>query len=691
MKPRTIGDFLILVGLLAIFAAAAIPQWHLPGLYYDEALDLVPAMQLVQGKPVKAWSEIQIGGLELPLMTLDYVGPTSTYLAIPFFAILGPGVLAVRSMEIAVALAGLVVIYFFTKEFWNRSVAVVTILLLAISPSYIFWGRMGVPVSFPIVPISIATLWAFWRWQDRGSTRALYAAAFLIGLGLATKLTFIWFLLALFVGLLFLRFLSKRRESTQQEPATYAVLNRKTIGWSMLLFGLGGLPLWVYNFKGLGTLRAVETYLASPQNYGVAQLDFVANLGQRLKDFFQFLDGGWFYSLGGTFSDPLALPIFLAACLYLFFQSLRDRLGFEQRKLVFVAILLSGILLASVSIVVPGGGARHLVLLFPYPQILVALAFVHLWQRAGTRNGARLLAGMPLLVFLASQASVVLQYHYALADTGGVGHYSDAIYDLEVYLEEKGAWNPAALDWGFAKNLEILSQGEVNPIEIFGFGQKPYPCMAQDLYPLLRADPQRLYLFHSPGHTAFPGRKKVLEGVVESLGNSLVLDKTFYQRNGPAVIEVYRLQKGTVAEIPPIQNPLDIAVGEYFKLLGYRLDSTRPLHPGDELAFTLYWRSLQPTETSFHVFTHLVDAQGKVWAQKDNPPMEGCHPTDDWVAGEVVIDPYTLALPAEVPAGVYQLLVGMYDPETLERLPIASERAEENSLLLTTIQVAAGG
>ena len=48
----------------------------------------------------------------------------------------------------------------------------------------------------------------------------------------------------------------------------------------------------------------------------------------------------------------------------------------------------------------------------------------------------------------------------------------------------------------------------------------------------------------------------------------------------------------------------------------------------------------------------------------------------------VMPDVYELKLPKNVPNGIYQLAVGVYDPQTLQRLPVSqtSGIAYENNL-----------
>jgi hypothetical protein len=87
----------------------------------------------------------------------------------------------------------------------------------------------------------------------------------------------------------------------------------------------------------------------------------------------------------------------------------------------------------------------------------------------------------------------------------------------------------------------------------------------------------------------------------------------------------------------------------------------------------------------------LVGADGRAVAQADGPPAGGAQPSSGWVAGEIVIDPRTLALPADLPPGDYRIRVGFYDPATLERAgadrPDGSPWPEAAIVLDTPIRV----
>jgi hypothetical protein len=90
--------------------------------------------------------------------------------------------------------------------------------------------------------------------------------------------------------------------------------------------------------------------------------------------------------------------------------------------------------------------------------------------------------------------------------------------------------------------------------------------------------------------------------------------------------------------------------------------------PGGVLPVALHWVAKQPVPENYHVFVHLLDAEGDRVAQSDNQPALWTRPTSSWAPGDHIEDRHALALPADLPPGVYALIVGVYLPETGERL-----------------------
>jgi hypothetical protein len=184
--------------------------------------------------------------------------------------------------------------------------------------------------------------------------------------------------------------------------------------------------------------------------------------------------------------------------------------------------------------------------------------------------------------------------------------------------------------------------------------------------------------------TVPPGRYELRVALVSPTGERLPLSGQRPQKTAGLISWQERLegQELTVAELrlsdrprqfnlPVPSHTLEARVGQRAHLVGYDLDLSQAT-PGGRLPLTLYWQASGPMAQPFKVFTHLEDAQGKTWAQHDAQPGEGCCPTDTWTDGEVIVDRHTIPLSADLPPGAYQLVVGMYDEATLNRVPAYS-------------------
>jgi hypothetical protein len=117
------------------------------------------------------------------------------------------------------------------------------------------------------------------------------------------------------------------------------------------------------------------------------------------------------------------------------------------------------------------------------------------------------------------------------------------------------------------------------------------------------------------------------------------------------------------------------------RLVGYGIERSE----GDWLNVWLRWEAVDKVDADYAIFVHLLDESGALVAQHDGLPQNGYAPTRTWEAGDTVDDRHSVALPPDLPAGGYRLAVGLYDPLTGERLPLAGGGAD--LLILETIQV----
>jgi len=135
---------------------------------------------------------------------------------------------------------------------------------------------------------------------------------------------------------------------------------------------------------------------------------------------------------------------------------------------------------------------------------------------------------------------------------------------------------------------------------------------------------------------------------------------------------------------PSPAHPLHARWDDLILLHGYDLQAS-----AESLELTLYWQAEQRMGVSYKVFVHLVDpTTGIVVAQDDAVPRRWTYPTTRWERDEVVEDTVVLSLDGVSP-GRYRLIVGLYDPETGERLSaysVGGERYPGDAVPLTTVQ-----
>ena len=104
--------------------------------------------------------------------------------------------------------------------------------------------------------------------------------------------------------------------------------------------------------------------------------------------------------------------------------------------------------------------------------------------------------------------------------------------------------------------------------------------------------------------------------------------------------------------------------------------------------FTLIWKAAETVADDFTVFTQLIDSNGKIWGQYDNPPKGGRYPTSAWILDELIEDDYAIKVDPDTPPGQYQLLVGMYNSTSGERAIITDGVNQgQDFVTVTTVKI----
>jgi 4-amino-4-deoxy-L-arabinose transferase-like glycosyltransferase len=549
------GAWLLVALAVAVYLGLALYQYRLPGLYYDEAADVIPAMQLIQGQSITLHRDtgIHLFGRDLPVMIGDYWGVTSTYAVLPLFLIFGVDVLAIRLFPILACALAVVGTYQLGRRLFDRWVGVAMALLLAVSPTFIFWSRVGIYVIAHIVAITLGIMLLYLSWRERPRWWKLLAMAFLAGLGLTTKLLFVWFFIAVpfaYVVLLLYDRLSNRSDPLSGFIRDHLRRHIPARRWQDLIplgggFVIGAFPVLYFNLVSRGSYYLLRSNFGETER-GVDNFALLQNIRTQLGEMRIFLDGGYFWFQGGVFTNPLATSVVLVSTVGLMALTALPEYRQYQRTLVFLlsyAVAIFILSCFSISIL----AATHLFILLPLPQMMMA-GFVVLGARALARRwiprGRAAYAPVALAVvllggFIAFDLRTDVRYHRALAETGGLTAFSDAIYPLAEYLDDNGFSAPYAIDWGVRTSVVILTEGRVMPREVFEQTLEPGAAFDQAIGAALRED-DPVFVSQTEDSAAFPRIERLRE-LAEANGQDVILDQVFTSRNGVPAYYVFRI------------------------------------------------------------------------------------------------------------------------------------------------------
>lgn len=129
---------------------------------------------------------------------------------------------------------------------------------------------------------------------------------------------------------------------------------------------------------------------------------------------------------------------------------------------------------------------------------------------------------------------------------------------------------------------------------------------------------------------------------------------------------------------------LGYRLGDPFQILRYDLDRTS-VRAEDFLTVTLYWERIGPVTDDLKIFVHLIDGQFQIYGAHDLEIRPRA-----WLSGEEISTYHFLRVEEDTPPGEYFVEVGIYDPQTLKRLPVfdaAGQPTGAEIVVLQSVQV----
>jgi hypothetical protein len=525
-QPRSMRAGLCAVAVYVFWALLLIAQK--PGLQYDEALHVIGAVHMLHDRgeltlphDPDTWACVR--GRCIPLMSLRYTGAVKEYLCLPLFAAVGPRMSVIRLTSMLLGAFGIWGLYVLCREQLGSRMAAAAAFLLAINPSYI---------NQTVFDNSAVGLWmgAFGflclllsRYLRQPTNTGALLLGFAAGFAVWTRANFLWLIGAVvFAALLVMGRRLVPPLSHIARMAAGAVI--------------GAAPFLVYQIlsKG-GTWEALGMYAARGTLLERIHGRLVLLSETLLSD--REHRAMWAAAGMPAWQAWLLLSaVVLGCCVCLLPRAHGDAVRRAWERVAALSFLILTVVLLTSRLDV---SEHHLVVLLPIAALVVVLAGSALSGYGRLAKGflAALLCTYGCLAFSWNQRAFA-----GLAETGGVGLWSDAAIPLTEHIEKTYPGKEIKiLDWGLQNNLFVLSGGRVRSQELFWDASAqqggPNRTWSKEL------NEGGIYLLPGPSWRSFPEAAK---GFLAALDAGKVTARRFAiaQRSGDLYAQIVEVQEG---------------------------------------------------------------------------------------------------------------------------------------------------
>lgn len=522
----------IIAGSIAVYLVwAALLIAQRPGLQYDEALLVVDSVHMLHSRaevdiPHLPDSWICLLGRCFPLMTSMYVGPVKAYLSLPLFAIFGVNVEVIRLISVFLGALLIWGVAALTGEVAGPTAAAAAALVIAMNPAYVDLTVFDNDAVAPMVAATGLLCWSIARYLRRPNIPSAVWIGASVGLGIWARANHLFFVAAAGAAVVMVM---RRRLLTV--PVSH---------WMAMAAGasLAGAPFLIYQLRSGGeTWRGLDTF-AVHQSLGERMFPRLIELAEGLLSDREHR-AMWDAPVMPGWQRWMFLPITLAACAVPFvWQTVVARPGSEcaaprskitLARIAAITFVILSVVLCSVRVQIAD---HHLVALLPAAAIVVALAGVTL---ARSRLGKALVLGAAVVYGGSAMYWQILAVQ-GLAQTGGVGMWSDGVYRLADGLARNYSGRPITTpDWGLSYNVYVLSDTKVHMSE----WHEPWEGAADvERFWANAVAAGGVFVLNAPDHRFFPEASRAFLKALDQ--SRLPFHKfTLTQRDGGEYVEVF--------------------------------------------------------------------------------------------------------------------------------------------------------
>ena len=491
---------------------------------------------------------IHLGRSHVPLMLMNYLGALKSLIYKPILLIFGSGLYALRVPMLLAGAASVWLFFLLIRRIAGPRAALIGCCLLAVDSSYLTtvcfdWG----PVALQHLLMLGGGLLAVRFYQERENW-TLAASGLLFGLALWDKALAVWMLSGMAVAGI----------STLGRQVFGMVTGRR-VALAVLAFLVGALPLLVYNaeshwetFHGNFTrdfkdLPGKAQFLLNTEKKGVFGW-LTARDWQTPQP--QSPDGpveSMAARISALAGNPHDFPLLYAFVAALVAAPLAGRGGIRAILFSLIALAVAWIQMATNAST--GGSVHHTILLWPLPELIIAISFAAASRRAGRAGMAALAAAMAVMV--ACGALVINQYYVELWRYGGAQAWNNGIFALSDYVKGLGAQNVVCMDWGLIGPLRLLGRGKLPLISGSDAVSKPEMSDEDRRTALwLLSEPGNVYIGHTKEFAFFPLPGPNLLRFAEESGYRRTMLAVISDPYGRRVFEVYRFEAERAQDSP---------------------------------------------------------------------------------------------------------------------------------------------
>jgi 4-amino-4-deoxy-L-arabinose transferase-like glycosyltransferase len=517
----------------------------LAGLLYLPQLGIENDEALFSGIFLKPYSDaytMRIGHSRVPLMLMTYIGSLKAWLYRPVMSFFGTGLTVLRLPALLAGVAGVWLFYRLLYRIAGARAAIIGCALLAADATYLLtivfdWGPVALQHLFLIAGLLVLV-----RFYQLRRLPLLFWGFCLLGLGMWDKALAVWMLAGIAVAAM-----------ATFPRRLWALYTRERLALAAAGFLFGALPLAIYNLENQWVTFASNISRDTSDLPSKARMLMETAKGDGL--FGWMFDEGWqtphvpppsgvvqatSANITSLFGHPRRQAMFYAFLLALLLTPLAR--GDALRGILFALIAMAVAWIQMATNANTGGSVHHTILLWPFPQMVIAISFAAASRRLG-RGGIPTVAVIAAGLFV-SGALVANEYFYVAYSYGGAPVWSDAIVPLSDFLKTAKPGPVYCVDWGILDPLRFLNRGTLK----LAMGSDPIrnpQLTAADREAVLHmvADPGAVFVAHTKPFENFTGTNQKLVEFATAQGYRRDMLAVIPDRYGRPAFEVYKLSR----------------------------------------------------------------------------------------------------------------------------------------------------